>query len=774
LALVTALVVARPLVLGEDPGLLDRLSSASGLLLSMLWFVAAVAYAGWRAYFRQEVPGRCLVEWGLAGVVVLVFVSARGAARYQHPALLIAWEWVVLLLAFGLVRRLARSAEDCRGLLAAVLATGVALSAHAIYQSVYEMKQNRQLAEDPERLREAGTKLFGPMEPNDPRLENLKQRLLMEHVFATYAHPNSFAGYLALLMPAAVGGVALLGRRWCYPMGGLPQERPNRGTQALLAAGCAFLMILALWLTHSRGAILGVLMVGLAVYLLRPKATGAARKDLLLGAGVLVLLTFTWFQFPSVAAKAWRSIGLRTEYWTATWTMIGDHPWLGVGPGNFGRHYPRYMAATAFEKIQDPHNFILEIWATCGLFALLALAATLAVFFFRVWSAVRSPWSEPRPIGSEEAARRSLSVAALTMGYGPSPGGDFYFAGMAGLILGFIIKAGDLSADDLLPEVLLSCVRSLIWFAVFALFNGVPRNDRSMALAVSAGVAALLLNLGISGGIALPSVAQPLWVMAALALASAPGASSRITPGNWLYWWVPVPLLAGLGLAYLLLVFSPVTACQTALALARSNYGDDPNLRGWRNQIFPEWEAQIQRGNPAEKSAESRRAGRLLTEHILRPLQKAALADPGDSTPLLELASWYGEEAKILPGRKEPYESGLNHLRQARGLDPANKQVYLTEYQLLRPMAKQFPNNEKTHRLQAAYALKAAVELDPTEARLHYELAEAWFLADDQVKGREQAALAHALDEQAIVAGRHLTDPQRQQIQKWLKPATRD
>src|SRR5262249_7118374 len=158
--------------------------------------------------------------------------------------------------------------------------------------------------------------------------------------------------------------------------------------------------------------ILGVLMVGLAVYLLRPKATGAARKDLLLGAGVLVLLTFTWFLFPSVIAKAWRSIGLRTEYWTATWAMIGDHPWLGVGPGNFGRHYPRYMTATAFEKIQDPHNFILEIWATCGLFALLLLLAALGVFFFRVWSVVRCPWSEARAIGSGEAEPRSLSVAA--------------------------------------------------------------------------------------------------------------------------------------------------------------------------------------------------------------------------------------------------------------------------------------------------------------------------------------------------------------------------
>ena len=52
--------------------------------------------------------------------------------------------------------------------------------------------------------------------------------------------------------------------------------------------------------------------------------------------------------------------------------VIGDHVWLGVGPGNFGRLYPRYMATTAVEKVQDPHNFVLELWATCGIFAVAA------------------------------------------------------------------------------------------------------------------------------------------------------------------------------------------------------------------------------------------------------------------------------------------------------------------------------------------------------------------------------------------------------------------
>src|SRR5207245_11342521 len=39
----------------------------------------------------------------------------------------------------------------------------------------------------------------------DPELELWKNRVQSNAVYATFAHPNSFAGYLALLLPAAVG-----------------------------------------------------------------------------------------------------------------------------------------------------------------------------------------------------------------------------------------------------------------------------------------------------------------------------------------------------------------------------------------------------------------------------------------------------------------------------------------------------------------------------------------------------------------------------------------
>src|SRR5437870_8548815 len=75
LAFITALIVARPLVLGEDPGLLNRLSSAWSLVLTLLWFAAAIGWAVWRAWSRQTWRASG-VEAGLVGVAALMWLSS--------------------------------------------------------------------------------------------------------------------------------------------------------------------------------------------------------------------------------------------------------------------------------------------------------------------------------------------------------------------------------------------------------------------------------------------------------------------------------------------------------------------------------------------------------------------------------------------------------------------------------------------------------------------------------------------------------------------------
>src|SRR5438128_7546493 len=86
LGLLTALIVSRPLVLGEDPGLLDPLSDRSGLTLTFLWLIAGLGWAVWRAWNGKPEWQMGIVEIGLLATVGVVFVSAAVVAPYRHPA----------------------------------------------------------------------------------------------------------------------------------------------------------------------------------------------------------------------------------------------------------------------------------------------------------------------------------------------------------------------------------------------------------------------------------------------------------------------------------------------------------------------------------------------------------------------------------------------------------------------------------------------------------------------------------------------------------------
>jgi O-antigen ligase len=727
--LVTALVVARPLVLGEDPGQVDPISDATGHVLTLLWLVAAVGWAGWRLWHGQGVWHGGLVEAGLLAAAGAYFLSSGVAAAYRHPAWLIACEWLVLVVCLSLVRQLAGPADTRRGLLAAVLATAVSLAALGIYQGVFELPGQRRYAQNLETLRRDWEKQTGrPIRLDDPELANLAQRLQQDNVFATFANPNSFAGYLALLLPAAVGYAAVAWRQ---------RTSTWQPVAAVVAAGA---LAVALFLTHSRGAALALVLVGAAValwfgrgFLRRHLAWAAAALVLLAGAGVLVSRMTSEDTAKRAPAQ---SLGLRLNYWRATWGMVRDHPWLGVGPGNYSRYYPRYMVPTAVnEKISDPHNFVLDVWANAGVLALAGLFVALGAVAGRLAGVARDPTRVPRepppPVGEETPW-------------------DFYLGGMAGLLLAYVLKASVAPDPD---SILIAGVeaggRSVVWFAAFALFWSIPWSGSSVVLALAAGVAACLLNLCVSGGISFPSVAQPLWTVAALALvlatAGAPGWVLR--PGLALF--LPLPLLAAAAFTYLLMVVLPTTACDYHLRQAHL-YQNLSRQKASNPKTVPD-------------------VGRSLALATSQ-LQEAHRADPTNVTPLMALARW-DIEVNPLPGRRGDVEA-LGLLEQARALDPMGKEVLLLTLQdRLRLAAQQ--GADRAGLLDAAAKDAAAVEaIDPSEAaRLHVLLAEHYFAMGDQGAGYREAKAAWQADWEGRERGwpaYELTDTLRKRVRVWI------
>ena len=331
---VTALVVARPLVFGEDPGLLAAPTDTATLVLTFLWLLAGLSYAGWCAVTGRSFGRLNGAEWGLLAAAVCVLISAESTSTlYKHPARLIAWEWLGFAVCFLLVRRVAATETQRNGLFAALLASAVSLSAYAVYQAAVELPRDQQrYADDPEELKRALAEQDVYLDADDPYLKQFRRRLLDNHVFGTYSHPNSFAGVLALFLPG-LAAAALVGSR------GAP-----RWQAGLLWAG-AVLGAAALWLTHSRGALLAVALVGLGTALWMSRHVFRQRKLLAL-ALLLMVAGGGWLAMASGLLT--RGVGkdesgfrVRLDYWRATTRMIADRPWWGFGPGNFGNAYPR-------------------------------------------------------------------------------------------------------------------------------------------------------------------------------------------------------------------------------------------------------------------------------------------------------------------------------------------------------------------------------------------------------------------------------------------------
>ena len=408
------------------------------LVLTLFWLLAAVGWAAWRYWLRPASQGSGmnrsrdhqgavsppladgrgsdwhggLVQLGLLAMVALVFVSAEVAADYKFPARLIAWEWFGLLVSFFVVRQLAVTPSEQHGLFAVVLAGAVALAAQGIYQEVVELPSNRRLAENPEAFRAAWVAENPAQEPVEGLLKQLRLRALERNIYGPYAHPNNYAGFLVLWLPGLIGAVIVCRRthapRW----------------QTIFTACCAILGLTALWLTHSRGAILGLTAAGagagLFVYRrwLRDHAIAT-----LLGLLLLIGLVYGGSRsglFTTGMGKTANTVEQRLEYWQTTWRMIQERPWLGVGPGNFGENYPRLMPETAEEKIKEPHNFALEVWATCGGFALLALLGALGAFFHHVVSGIL----RANQMGERGCEAPRLSLSALTQPRSPERAGS--------------------------------------------------------------------------------------------------------------------------------------------------------------------------------------------------------------------------------------------------------------------------------------------------------------------------------------------------------------
>lgn len=342
-----------------------------------------------------------LSGWVNAGVFASTLPMIGGDLR---SAMNESWWWLAAACYFVMIRRLVTLPNASFAMTGLLIACGILLAVHTLHQELVSLPQTmREFLSDPDRH-------FAQLGIDAP--EGSAARMIFENRLrdggptATFALANSLAGPLAMIAAACVSA--------------LFQMRDSLRLHWRLFAFTlvAFLVLIsALAMTGSRSGVLSLALAGLYL-VVHAIAKGRFRLDrkvpLAIG-GVLVLAVgfvllagdqTSWAQAPA-------TIQLRLQYWASTLAMVGDHPWFGIGPGNFQLTYQAYRDARAHELIAEPHNFWMETLACGGWVAAILLSCWLGWIAVLACRRDEVEASEPsRVVGS----RLSPAMIAVPIG----------------------------------------------------------------------------------------------------------------------------------------------------------------------------------------------------------------------------------------------------------------------------------------------------------------------------------------------------------------------
>jgi O-antigen ligase len=436
---------------------------------------------------------------------VMVGLSTASAAD-RRAAINLAWEWGAVGLAYLLIRNLPRTRDESAMIAAGLVATAVAVAVYGLYQVVveYPIMQAYYRANLHAVLLERG------ITPGSPAHKLFEQRALASsEPMSTFALTNSLAGFL-------VGPLVL-----CLAMGGEAMRNLTAGGRRLgtvaLAAVPALALLVCLLLTKSRSAYIG-LAVGLAMLVARQWRRASPRSMALAVLAVVVVVAglvavglATRRLDREVLTESGKSLRFRRQYWVGAWGVIAESPrafWLGRGPGNFGGPYLLHKLPDASEDVVDPHNLVLEVWATAGAPAALALLTALALAFRNllgpaVPTATKVPDSDPSPLVNDPAPPPSRARWLLV-----SAGAGWLMVVLVGVDTG-LGNPGFFTRWMILGFAWIMAVLfgSLLWRSL-----DVP------AAGLGAGAVALVVNLLAAGGIGISAVSLMLWMLIALGL----------------------------------------------------------------------------------------------------------------------------------------------------------------------------------------------------------------------------------------------------------------
>lgn len=230
--------------------------------------------------------------------------------------------------------------------------------------------------------------------------------------FGTFGQPNPFGGFMGITLPLAIA-VSL--SQLEYILACIRRRAVIDWRRVVLLAMSGFasaLILAALFASWSRGAWLGIaaalalmlvcwprrLHYGVALALAGAALLFASASANLLPASIVNRLTtaatdlFTISDARGIHIHASNyAVIERLAHWQAARNMARQHPFLGVGLGNYAEAYENYRLIKWEDPLGHAHNHYLNLLAETGIVGLSAYVGFWLVIFWLTWRTRRHP-----------------------------------------------------------------------------------------------------------------------------------------------------------------------------------------------------------------------------------------------------------------------------------------------------------------------------------------------------------------------------------------------
>jgi O-antigen ligase len=353
-----------------------------------IWFVSNVC----SKKFPYRVTG---IEIGLG-----IFIIGASLAGYAAADKRLAITTIAVFIAPALMAILLVQILDSQSKIKLLLATIAALGVVSTYQCAEQhLFSNQATIQEYERSPQTFLEPLG-IEPGTLQQFLFEHRLYTKGVHGFFTTSNS-AGSFAII--ATFAAIALFIEK--LKVLSFPRKRESILHIALCGIAVTF-VIFGLALTQSKGAIIGALFAtAIFIILLCFGRQVSIHKKAILAICLLLVIAAVClilsYGLKHGRLPGGKSMLVRWQYWQASAKMFADHPFTGVGPGNFAIFYTRYKPATALESVADPHNFPLSLLTQYGP---LGLIGFLAIIFIPLWKTFSSSSIEHRVSSIEHRA----------------------------------------------------------------------------------------------------------------------------------------------------------------------------------------------------------------------------------------------------------------------------------------------------------------------------------------------------------------------------------